>query len=72
MRGTMRSARDETKSVNLRRGQCDIGAIEFRVKKSGHHSWNDDDHDEGEDAWSREQFDEGFDQPSGNTQTPER
>ena len=55
----------------LRKGQCDIGAIEFRMKKGGHHGWNDDDHDEGEDAWSREPFDEGFDQRNGNTRTPE-
>jgi hypothetical protein len=52
-----------------RRGQCDIGAIEFQPTKHHHHRW--DDHDERDDAWSREQFDEGFDQPNGNTQTPE-
>ncbi len=55
----------------LRNGQCDIGAIEFQPKKHGHHSWNDDDDDEREDAWSRDELDGGFDQTNGNSQTPE-
>jgi hypothetical protein len=38
----------------LRRGKCDIGAIEFKAKKSGHHGRKDDHGDEGEDLWSRE------------------
>ncbi len=53
----------------LRRGPCDIGAIEFRVKKFGHHRWNDDDHGEGEGSSSGDLLEEGLDQPDGTTQT---
>jgi hypothetical protein len=33
-----------------RRGQCDIGAIEFQPKKHGHHGKHDHEHDEVDDS----------------------